>query len=181
MVAIERTVALKQEKEFEQIYRDNVTQVHAFLYKLSGSPAVAEELTQETFYQAFLSLHRFKGNCRIQTWLISIAKHVYYAYLRKNKLGLDSISLTQVTEVFCLKNTEDPEDAYQKKAVLAAVRTILRRIPDKYRDVVMLRIYAEMSFAEVGAALNITENSAKVIYFRAKRMLMEELEHAHYL
>ena len=169
------------EKEFEQIYRDHVDAVHAFLYRLSGSASVAEELTQETFYQAFLSLHRFKGNCRIQTWLISIAKHVYYAYLRKNRIGLEGFRLDTVTEVFCELNTENPADVYQKKAVLAAVRVVLGRISEKYRDVVMLRVYAEMSFAEIGVALHITENSAKVIYFRAKRMLMEELENAHYL
>ena len=169
------------ENEFEQIYREHFSKVYGFLYKLSGSDSVAEELTQETFYQAYLSMHRFKGECRVQTWLISIAKHIYYTYLRKNKMGLGAISLSLLSDVFCEGNTENPEDLYQKKAVVAAIRKIMNEISEKYRDVVMLRIYAEMSFSEIGAALNITENSAKVIYFRAKRMLMEELEHAHYL
>lgn len=163
------------------IYRQHAQTVYKFLLSQTRDPDLAEELTQETFYQAFLSLHRFKGNCRIQTWLISIAKHVYYTYLRKNRIGLEGFSLDTVTEVFCELNTENPADVYQKKAVLAAVRVVLGRISEKYRDVVMLRVYAEMSFAEIGAALHITENSAKVIYFRAKRMLMEELENAHYL
>jgi beta-galactosidase/beta-glucuronidase len=50
------------------------------------------------------------------------------------------------------------------------------KIPAKYRDVVMLRIYADMPFSQVAAALDISESSAKVIYFRAKKMLMEELK-----
>ena len=60
--------------------------------------------------------------------------------------------------------------------VAEAVRRIINGIPEKYRDVVMLRIYGEMSFNQVAQALNISENSAKVIFFRAKKMLMEEIK-----
>ena len=58
---------------------------------------------------------------------------------------------------------------------------LFRSIPKKYRDVVMLRLYAELPFSQVAAALKIGENSAKVIFHRAKKMLTEELKHEHYL
>ena len=63
-----------------------------------------------------------------------------------------------------------------KKTVTDAVRRIVDRIPDKYRDVVILRIYGELPFSQVGKVLGISEGSAKIIFFRAKKMLMEEME-----
>ena len=64
----------------------------------------------------------------------------------------------------------------KKKVVAEAIRSIVNGIPEKYRDVVILRIYGEMSFLQVSQALNISESSAKVIFFRAKKMLMEEIK-----
>jgi len=63
-----------------------------------------------------------------------------------------------------------------KKTVSAALRRIVNDIPPKYRDVVILRIYGELPFSQVALALGITESSAKVLFFRAKKMLMEELQ-----
>ena len=74
-------------EKFETIYRQHYKGVYSFLYRLSGDSDLAEELAQETFYQAFTGFHRFRGKCGIFTWLAAIAKHVYYKYLRQNKLG----------------------------------------------------------------------------------------------
>lgn len=136
---------------------------------------LAEELTQETFYQAFLSLHRYKGKSSMTTWLDAIAKHTYFKYLKKNKLGLDAINIESVVDTYC-SGEFDVDDSINRKHVREAVRSIIDKVPPKYRDVVILRIYAELPFAQVGKAMNISENSAKVIYHRAKKMLREELE-----
>ena len=53
---------------------------------------------------------------------------------------------------------------------------MVENIPKKYRDVVLLRIYAELPFSQIAQSLKISESSAKVIYFRAKKMLMEVLK-----
>ncbi|MGN0115245.1 MAG: RNA polymerase sigma factor, partial [Acutalibacteraceae bacterium] len=52
---------------FEKIYRENFSRVYAFLFKMTRDPDLSEELTQETFYQAFVSFHRFEGKCDIFT------------------------------------------------------------------------------------------------------------------
>ncbi len=158
---------------FETIYKDHFARVYAFLYRLCKNESTAEELTQETFLQAFASFHRFRGDSELFTWLASIAKHVFYTYLRKNRLQLTAINIDLVTDVIC---TEDgPEEIAERHAVGESVRKLLSDIPDKYRDVVMLRLYADLPFSQVAAALKISENSAKVIYHRAKKMLYEVL------
>lgn len=162
---------------FEQLYMEYYPRLYAFLFNMCQDHHLAEELTQDSFYQAFTSLHRFRGKSEVFTWLASIAKHTYFKHLRKHKHLNDHISIELITDVFCQNNLNNPEEVVQRQAVAEGIRKILRTIPDKYRDVVLLRVYAGLPFAQVAAALNISENSAKVIFFRAKKMLMEELKH----
>ena len=77
-----------------------------------------------------------------------------------------------------LKSMKDvsPEERVSQKDIEKAVRKVVEDIPKKYRDVVVLRVYAELPFSQVAQILRISENSAKVIYFRAKKMLMEVLK-----
>lgn len=160
---------------FEEIFTKNYDKVYAFLLRLCGDGHLAEELTQETFFQAFSGIHRFKGDCEVFTWLAAIGKHTYYKHLRKIKCGLEAVSLDTLTDAYCLTSGNPTEDELIRKSVVQAVRRIIDRIPDKYRDVVILRIYGELPFSQVAKALDITEGSAKTIYCRAKKMLMEEM------
>lgn len=162
-------------KAFETLYREYYQKVYAFLYRLCADATVAEDLTQETFLQAYQSFHKFRGDCEVFTWLAAIGKHVYFKYLKKKKLHLDAANLELVAQSY-LQNEDSPEEHIHKKDIEKAVRKIVENIPKKYRDVVLLRIYAELPFSQISQSLKISESSAKVIYFRAKKMLMEVLK-----
>lgn len=71
-------------KEFKELYGLHSKDLFNYLYYLTNDSSLAEELVQETFYQAFKSIHRFQGKSKVRTWLYQIAKHVYYKYLKKN-------------------------------------------------------------------------------------------------
>ena len=75
--------------------------------KLSRNESVSEELTQETFFQAYLSIHRFKGESDVFTWLASIAKHVYFKYMKKQKMSVEDSYVGLMTCAY-LENS-DPE------------------------------------------------------------------------
>lgn len=162
-------------KAFESLYREYYQKVYGFLYRMCADAGLAEDLTQETFLQAYTSFHRFRGDCEVFTWLAAIGKHVYFKYLKKKKLHLDAANLELVAQSY-LKGECNPEEHVHKQDVEKAVRRIVENIPKKYRDVVLLRIYAELPFSQIALILKISENSAKVIYFRAKKMLMEVLQ-----
>ena len=162
-------------KVFETLYREYYQKVYAFLYRLCADPDLAEDLPQETFLQAYQSFHKFRGDCEVFTWLAAIGKHVYFKYLKKKKLHLDAANLELVAQSY-LQNEDSPEEHIHKKDIEKAVRKIVENIPKKYRDVVLLRIYAELPFSQIAKSLKISESSAKVIYFRAKKMLMEVLK-----
>lgn len=168
-------------EEYEMIYRKYYNRVYLFIYKLCGDRDLSEDLTQETFYQTFLSLYRFRGSSDIFTFIASIAKHTYYKYLKKNKHYISSLSLFDQAEFLRNECDTDPEYIFEKTSEQLNVRDMLEKIPEKYRDVIIYRFYADMTFAQIAETMGITENSAKVIFYRAKKKLMEELKNGDYL
>jgi RNA polymerase sigma-70 factor (ECF subfamily) len=141
---------------------------------------LAEELTQETFYQAFRSFHRFRGDSELFTWLAAIAKFTFFNYLRKNKCA-DIVNLDLLEETLVGDDESNPEATAQKQETTEAIRQAIMKIPEKYRDVVLLRLYADLPFSEIAESLKITENSAKVLFHRAKKMLTEELKNEYFV
>ena len=168
----------QEQADFEAIYKEYYGRLFAFLYKLTGDWHTAEELTQESFYQAFRSLGSFRGECELFTWLAGIGRHVFYRWLRRKRLQPEVISPEAAADAW-LENLPDdadgPAEHAERTEVLQAVRELVRTLPDNYRDVVMLRVYAGLPFAQVAAALGIRESSAKVLYFRAKEKLTARL------
>ena len=69
--------------EFEKMRRDCTSIVYRFLLSLCGNEDLAEELTSETFYQAYLHIDRFKGDCKPETWLCQIAKNALYKEIKR--------------------------------------------------------------------------------------------------
>ncbi len=167
------------QREFEAIYRENYSRLFAFLYRLTGDWHLTEELTQETFYQAFRSYGSFRGQCQLFTWLAGIARHVFYRHLRRQRLRADAVCPDAVADAW-LAAQPDPAPGVQERVeradVCEAVRRLVRTLAPNYRDVVMLRLYAGLPFAQVAAALGISEGSARVLYFRAREKLAAQLE-----
>ena len=161
---------------FEDIYNIYFKRVFAFLFKLCSDYSLAEDLTQETFYQAFSSLKNFKGNSDIFTWLATIAKRCYYKHIKKTKHTLE-FNGGYIYEI-CADEEEiaDTHDEIQRKELSCVINNLLETLPEKQHDVVILRIYADLSFKEIAKALSISESSAKVLFFRAKNAIADELE-----
>ena len=162
-------------QELETLYETYFPRIYAFLYKLTENRDLAEELTQETFYQAFVSFHRFRGDSDVFTWLASIGKHTYIRHMRKNKHQVESLDAGELAELYDVGTTEHLADTVERSLQAESARRALQALPKKYQDVVILRVYADMNYAQIGSALQISENSARVIYYRAKKMMMEAM------
>ena len=72
-------------EDMEKVYQQHARTVYKFLLTKTRDEHLAEELTQETFYQAVKSVGRFDGSCKVSVWLCQIAKHLWYQHLRKRK------------------------------------------------------------------------------------------------
>ena len=79
-------------KTFESLYRDYYQKVYAFLNRMCADGDLAEDLTQETFLQAYKSLYKFRGECEVFTWLAAIGKHTYFKSVSYTHLTLPTIA-----------------------------------------------------------------------------------------
>ena len=149
----------------EDIYRRHARTVYKFLLSLCGDGDLAEELTQETFYQAVRSIHRFDGSCKISVWLCQIAKHLWYQHLRKQKRELP---LSDEPPDIPIPSAE--EGLLEREGRVELLKQI-HALPEQQREVVYLRVFGGLSFREIGDVLGKTENWARVTFYRGKEQL----------
>lgn len=160
---------------FEDVFEQYAQPVYRFLLKLTQDESEAEELTQETFFKAFLHIDSFQGECSIYTWLCQIGKNLYLnEKKRRKRLSRDSLD----PELASSHNVE--EQAIRKEQLTAALNA-LEQLPELSREVVSLRIFGGMRYKEIADMLGKTETWAKVTFFRAKDQLMKILEGSEWI
>ena len=147
------------------IYRHHAQTVYKFLLSQTRDPGLAEELTQETFYQAVRSIDRFDGKCKVSVWLCQIAKHLWYQQLRKQKR---EVPLSEEGVDVPLPSAE--EETLDRAGRLELLRQV-HSLSEPYREVVYLRAFGDLSFREIGDVLGKTETWARVTFYRGKEKL----------
>ncbi len=159
--------------DFEKIYKEYFNDVYRYIKRLSGDEHIAEEITSETFFKALKSIDNFRGECGIRVWLCQIAKNSYYNYIKKKS----KILTAEESELLNLPdNKHNVADEVQSKLQVLAIQKILDKIDEPYREVFMWRVYAELSFKEIGLIFGKTENWACVTYHRARKIIKLRLE-----
>lgn len=156
----------------ERIYEENVKAVYKYLFCLTHSADISEELTQETFYQATKGIDRFRNECKISVWLCQIAKRLWYKELNKRKQKI--ISLDEVEGN--IKAADDVEDNHMITAEKVELFKILHQFDEITREVMYLRLTGELSFAEIGEIMGKTEVWARVTFYRGKQKLVKGRE-----
>lgn len=154
----------------ELIYQKHARTVYHFLLSRTYQAELAEELTQETFYQAIRSINRFKGECSVSTWLCAIAKNVWKTYLQKHEK-----ENPVEEEVWCGISHSAEEEAlvnWDKVEILK----MLHRLEDPIREVMYLRLIGNLSYREIGEIMDRTENWARVNFYRGKEKILQEVK-----
>lgn len=152
----------------DEAYRAHSETIHRYLLSLTRDGQLAEELTQETFYQAVKSADRFDGSCKVTTWLCAIAKNSLAVYRRKHPLTAE---LDEQTPAAC-----SPEDEVMSGAGQLEIMRKLHEIEGDAREVLYLRLFGDLSFRDIGDIFSKTENWARVTFYRGKERLKKELE-----
>ena len=154
-------------EDMDAVYRQHAQTVYKFLLSQCHDPHLAEELTQETFYQAVRSIDRFDGRCRVSVWLCQIAKHLWYQHLRKS--GRET-ELPEESQLPLIPSAE--EETVRRSGQLDLLRRI-HALPEPGREVVYLRAFGGLSFREIGDVLDKTETWARVTFYRGKERLKQ--------
>ena len=154
---------------FEELYKQYYSQVYFYVLGLCRNEHIAEEITQETFFKVLKKMDTFKGECKVNVWMIQIAKNTFYNYCREKKLDPESSLEGLETEGIIEEKIIDKEEAEQ-------IHVILHRMKEPYKEVFWMRTFGELSFKEIGSIHGKTESWARVTYHRAKLMIKEELK-----
>ena len=135
------------------------TQVYRLALRMCGE-AAADDVTQEAFLAAWRALPEFRGTCRFSTWLYRLTTNAAIDWLRREKRH---------------RGMDDVTEAEQAEAQ-QAVRRALSRLSEEHRQVLLLRYMQELDYAEIAAALEISEGTVKSRISRAKMRLRELLD-----
>lgn len=155
-------------EDFDRIYAEYFSEVYKFVLSLCQNSALAEEITQESFFKALKSIDRFNGNCAIKTWLCKIARNTLYSYAKKHNKQVDS-------PLDIIMSDENLEEQFTDKETAYAIHRVLHKLSEPYKEVFWLRTFGELSFAQIGELFSKTESWARVTYYRARILIKEEI------
>ncbi|MBU0904176.1 MAG: sigma-70 family RNA polymerase sigma factor [Firmicutes bacterium] len=144
------------------------------VYSYVNDKAMAEDLTQEIFVKCYKSLHTYKGNANIKTWLWRIAINHCKDYLKSwhNKYVIVSENESTNTNT----NKEMIEQLVIQKEDDHQLVIAIMNLPIKYREVLYLFYYENLSLKELSVLIGKNENTVKTRLRRAKELLKERLE-----
>ena len=158
------------QEDFDQIYQNCFDPVYRYVLSLSENPAVAEEITQETFFKALQSLDQFQGKSSLKSWLCAIAKNQWLSEQRKK-------SVQPVDEISHLADTSaGPEEKIVCLDESMRIHRLLHHLDEPYREVFTLRTLGQLSFRDIGELFGKSENWACVVYHRARIRIKEKME-----
>lgn len=164
-------ITMQKTPEFDEIYQNYAGDLYRFILRLCGNEQLAMDILQDTMLKAFTEIGKFRGECSMKTWLCTLARNLYRDHLKKaenRNLPLE--------ESWNLPAGGDLEERMADRAQALAIHRLLHRLDEPYREIFSLRIFAELSFQEIGQVFGKTENWARVTFFRAKKKLIELLE-----
>lgn len=151
--------------ETMDLYGDDIVKL---CYTYVRNWQTAEDLTQESFLKFFRSLHTFRGEASVKTYLYRIAINVCHDYLSSWKYKKVTITNAFHKILRTEKSTEQVvmELDNSKRLVLA-----IEQLPPKYKDVIIVFHFGEMSLEETGSILKLPINTVKTRLRRARQML----------
>lgn len=156
-------------KQAEKLFEENHAFIYKFLMKLCGNVELSEELTQETFFRAYMNVGSLKDPQKAPVWLCSIAKNAYYAWLSEQK------RLCPLDEAIEIPDSANIAEEYSRRELAEQAFRALDTLDQPYREVFMLNVFGEMTFAEISKAYGKSESWARVTFYRAKQKILERM------
>ncbi len=140
----------------------------AFILRMVDDYYTAEDLFQETWLRAVRSIRRFRGDSRFSTWLFQIAVNLCRDWIR-SKTGRQFVPFEDIDELSCDPSV-DPVRLLQSEAV----RKLVGELPDKMREVIVLRYFHDMDDPEIARVVGCPVATVKTRGYRAIKILSKK-------
>lgn len=172
----------KDERAYAELmgkYRDSI---YFMMLKMVKNVDDADDLTIEAFGKAFNRLHQYVPNYAFSTWLFRIATNNCIDFIRKKKMITLSIDKTREdgegnTINFEIKSeTLNPEERFVKKQKVKIMREIVEQLKPRYKELVILRYFRELSYDEIAKETDLPLGTVKAQLFRAREQLYKMMQ-----
>lgn len=151
--------------------------VHSLAWREIGDFHAAQEITQDTFIQAFKSLPTLTDHRRFLGWLHVIAKRQCIEWLRRKPMtmqSLDAMPRTELETVFYTQYLENEQTQASRDGLREVVERLLQKLPETERSVMVLHYFNGLTCEEVGERLDVSLNTVKSRLYRARKRLEQE-------
>lgn len=160
---------------FESLVTAYERRVYSLALRSTGSPEDAADITQEVFLHAYRSLDSFRGDSGFSTWLYRITMNLCVDFARKNTVQTQMLDQEDAAQIEETHPSGQPEAALANSELRRELDTALNMVSEEHRKIVILRDVAGMSYADIGAALGLSEGTVKSRLARARAALRKIL------
>ena len=155
--------------DFEKVFQEYKGFIYKYLLKLCRDESLAEELTQETFFRAYMNMSTLRDESKISVWLCQIAKNTYFAWYNAQK---KHVNLEESMEI---KGSVDIEQQFVDKELSEKALACLHKLDEPYKEVFMLTVLGQVSLKDISRIFGKSESWARVTFYRAKQKLAERM------
>lgn len=168
------------QNELLKLYEEEYDKLYCTAFRMTGNHHDAEDILQSAFFKAIAHLQQFKGDAKLSTWLYRILINEgndNHKRIRK----LPVVAITQelgMSEGEFFAKLESPNEPIDNKLVVDEMRekcltAFMRCLPKQQRAVFALRTFLDLKLSEIAEVLQISENSAKVTLYRARKTIQD--------
>lgn len=175
-------VEKKDQQAFAKLMARYKDSIFFMVLKMVHNRDDAEDITIESFGKAFNRLDKYDPKYAFSTWLFKIATNSCIDFIRKKRLETTSIDQTFGNEdgdemsIDIKSDSLNPEEKYMRKQRSISVRGTLDKLDDKYKVLIEMRYYQELSYEEIAQELDIPLGTVKAQLFRAKELLFKMMD-----
>lgn len=164
------------EDGFEELVRRYQRPITGYIYRMLNNYDASLDVTQEVFIKVYNSLERYSSEYKFSTWLYRIAHNAAIDYMRRNSVNQQSLETENADGTYQLQIESpqpNPEQERERSEWRKEIETVVKCLPQVYRELILLRHAQDMSYDEISEITNLPLGTVKNRLFRAREMMRE--------
>jgi RNA polymerase sigma-70 factor (ECF subfamily) len=171
-----QTAIRGREDGFEELVRRYQRPITGYVYRMLNNYDASLDVTQEVFIKVYNSLERYSSEYKFSTWLYRIAHNAAIDYMRRNSVNQQSIETENADGTYQLQiesSQPNPEQERERSEWRKEIETVIKCLPQVYRELILLRHAQDLSYDEIAEITNLPLGTVKNRLFRAREMMRE--------
>jgi len=171
-----QTAIRGREDGFEELVRRYQRPITGYIYRMLNNYDASLDVTQEVFIKVYNSLERYSSEYKFSTWIYRIAHNAAIDYMRRNSVNQQSIEAENADGTYQLQIESpqpNPEQERERSEWRREIETVVKCLPQVYRELILLRHAQDLSYDEIAEVTNLPLGTVKNRLFRAREMMRE--------